>query len=291
MTTMVLVHGRRQEFKDPDALSRKWRAGLAAGLVKAGEPPVEDIPVVFPFYADTLYRITGELSRNERVDLESLPGERGEPGALHPYVTRDVGELERRLIADMAYGLGYAPPVEEESLRDITLSWRAGRAALEWIADHTHVDETVIANNFRDVAVYLRKARKDVLEIVLSSLPPPDEPIVLVSFSLGTVVACDLLYDPDVRRRTLLWVTAGSPLGLGAVQRNLRSQGAHNPKVPWLNVFDTRDFVALGCPLLSAWKQPLTDLAVDNGDAPHSIERYLGHPQVASAIARAARNG
>src|SRR5690349_16320751 len=63
-TTMVFVHGREQEFKDPAELERKWRAGLAAGLIKAGQPPLADVPVVFPFYANLLYQITAQVAQD-----------------------------------------------------------------------------------------------------------------------------------------------------------------------------------------------------------------------------------
>lgn len=47
--TVVFVHGRGQEFKDPAVLVRTWQAGLAAGLVKAGMVPLADAPTVFPY--------------------------------------------------------------------------------------------------------------------------------------------------------------------------------------------------------------------------------------------------
>jgi hypothetical protein len=87
----------------------------------------------------------------------------------------------------------------------------------------------------------------------------------------------------------MLWVTAGSPLGLDAVEKNLRTQGARNPGVSWVSAYDVQDIVALGHPLLPSWGPPLVDVKVDNGDSPHSIERYLSHPEVAGPIGTAAR--
>jgi hypothetical protein len=114
---------------------------------------------------------------------------------------------------------------------------------------------------------------------------------VLVAHSLGTVVARDLLDEPDVRARTAAWVTAGSPLGLRTVQRNLRTEGAVNPGRPWLSPYDVADIVALGHPLEKQWGQPLRDIRVANGDAPHSITRYLGHAEVARFVREAASSG
>ena len=279
--TLVFVHGRGQEAKDPAALERKWRAGLAAGLVKAQAPSVDSTPSVFTYYGDLLYRITAELAqRGERVDLEALPA--NEPGPLHPYLPSDTGEVERELLADMAAATG---AVEEESL-DRVLSWGATRRALTWVARHTRLDQEIIKAEVQDVAVYLTRARDQVLALIRRVIPA-EVPIVLVTHSLGTVVARDLLDDPELRQRTRLWVTAGSPLGLEAVQRNLLSKGTQNPGVPWLTCYDVNDVVALGHPLHPTWRDPLRDVEIDNGDSPHSIERYLGHPEVAAPIGAA----
>ena len=110
--TLVFVHGRGQEAKDPARLERKWRAGLAAGLVKAQASSVDSTPSVFTYYGDLLYRITAELAqRGERVDLEALPA--NEPGPLHPYLPSDTGEVERELLADdsnIRFGSSAPPP-------------------------------------------------------------------------------------------------------------------------------------------------------------------------------------
>jgi hypothetical protein len=273
--TIVFVHGRGQEGKDPAELERKWRAGLVAGLVKAGAPPVDGVSSVFPFYGDLLYRITAELARSgERVDLESLP--------LHPDVPDDTTAVENEMLREMAAVKGQ---VDEEGLSDV-LSSKLARRALEFLARRTRLDQEIIKALVKDVAVYLTKGRDRVLAAVKAEIPP-GAPIVLVSHSLGTVVARDLLSDAGVRERTRLWVTAGSPLGLDAVQRNLLTKGTVNPGVPWMTCWDVNDVVAIGHPLRPTWKDPLQEIGVENSDAPHSIERYLGHPEVARVIGAA----
>jgi hypothetical protein len=275
-TTIVFLHGRGQEGKNPADLERTWRAGLAAGLVKAGAPPIGAVPSVFPFYGDLLYRITAEIGvRGEPVDLESLP--------LHPELPDDTTATENEMLREMAAAKGQ---VDEESWSDL-LSSKLARRALEFLARRTRLDQEIIKAQVKDVAVYLTKARDAVLGTVTAALPP-DGPLVLVSHSLGTVVARDLLSDAGLRDRTRLWVTAGSPLGLDAVQRNLLTKGAVNPGVPWLTCWDVNDVVAIGHPLRPTWRDPLEEREVENSDAPHSIERYLGHPDVARTIGAAA---
>jgi hypothetical protein len=133
-------------------------------------------------------------------------------------------------------------------------------------------------------------ARPQVLDLVRKAMPAAG-PVVLVTHSLGTVVARDLLDDAKLRERTLMWVTAGSPLGLDAVQKNLLTAGIHNPGVTWLTAYDVHDIVALGHPLGPAWGPLLRNVQVDNGDSPHSIERYLGHPEVAGPVGTAFKQG
>ena len=285
--TMIFVHGRGQEFQDPAAVVRSWQAGLAAGLIKAGMAPLEDVPVVFPYYGNLLYQITAQVARDP-IELEAMPAGPDEPGPFHPHLPEDAGRLERELLADMAAAARPAAGEEEAFGLDRVLSWGAARDTLTWIARHTRVDQAIITDYLRDVAVYLTRGRSQVLDLVREAIPA-EVPVVLVSHSLGTVVARDLLGDAELRDRTMLWITAGSPLGLDAVEKNLRTQGARNPGVSWVSAYDVHDIVALGHPLLPSWGPPLVDVKVDNGDSPHSIERYLSHPEVAGPIGTAVR--
>jgi hypothetical protein len=75
--------------------------------------------------------------------------------------------------------------------------------------------------------------------------------------------------------------------GPDAVQKNPSHQGPHNPGVDWLTAYDVHDIVALGHPLRPTWGDPLRDIEVNNADSPHSIERYLNHPEVAGPIGAA----
>ena len=285
--TMVFVHGRGQEFQDPAVLARSWQASLAAGLIKAGMASLADAPTVFPYYGNLLYQITAQVARDP-IELEAMPAGPDEPGPFHPYLPEDGGRLEREVLADMATVARPTAAEEEAFGLDRVLSWGAARDTLTWIARNTRVDQAIITDYLRDVAVYLTRARSQVLDLVREAIPP-GVPVVLVSHSLGTVVARDLLDDAQLRDRVMLWVTAGSPLGLDAVQKNLLTKGAHNPGVSWVSAYDVHDIVALGHPLLPAWGPPLRDVKVDNGDSPHSIERYLNHPEVAGPIGTAVR--
>ncbi len=300
--TLVFLHGRGQEFKKPEQLLRKWLAALNAGLTAAGADPLPADRVVLPFYGNVLYQVTA-ASAGKALRLESTRST-DEPGPFSPATPPETGALERELLLDMARAAGMAvpdpdeppPPVErtggggrlrEEGLRDRILSWGPARELLVSLAKRSRVDQLVITAQLRDVALYLSDGRDEVLEVVREAVPA-EVPLVLVSHSLGTVVARDLLHDDDVRERTALWVTAGSPLGLEAVQKNLLDPGSKHPGVEWLTAYDVNDVVALGHPLHEFWGVPLTDLEVENDTDPHAISRYLAQAEVAGPIGIAA---
>src|SRR3954447_572360 len=300
--TLVFVHGRGQEFKNPDQLLRKWLAALNGGLTKADDATLKADRVVFPYYGDVLYRVTAE-SAGKTVRLKSIDGEL-QPGPFIPGTPPDVGAVERELLADLARNAGMtvpepdeprppsprAPgdrPLHREGLGERILSWRVARDVLTALANRSRLDRLVITAQLRDAAIYLSRGRKAVLEVVRAAIPD-DTPLVVVSHSLGTVVARDLLHDDDIRRRTVFWVTAGSPLGLEAVQTNLLDRGHKNPGVEWLTAYDVNDVVALGHPLARSWGAPLTDPEGENDTDPHSTARYLSHEQVAGPIGKAA---
>ncbi|MFF5933363.1 hypothetical protein [Streptomyces sp. NPDC012508] len=291
--TLLFVHGRRQHGQTPDKLQRKWSAGLAAGLVLDGRPPADHIPVAFPFYGNLLKQLEDELAVSDTdIDLESLRRDRTD-GAdpFHPELGTKVGRVERELLQDLASARSdegatlVQRETQGEGLQDL-LSWRGARRVLRWFADSTSVDTEIIELFLRDVAVYLTHGRAPVLKEVRKSVPETG-PVVLVSHSLGSVVARDLLADDGLRARTTLWVTAGSPLGLDAVVKNLPADERKHPGIPWLTTFDVNDVVATGHPLTPRWGQPLTEIEVDNKEEPHAIQRYLAHPQVAGGIADA----
>ncbi|MFF3214167.1 hypothetical protein ACFYYB_26270 [Streptomyces sp. NPDC002886] len=291
--TLLFVHGRSQHGKDPDKLQRKWLAGLAAGLVLAERQPANNVPVAFPFYGDVLKQLEHELALSDTdINLESLHRDRRD-GAdpFHPELGTKVGRVERQLLQDLASGSSnegatlVQKETQNESLEDL-LSWRGARRVLRWFADSTRLDSGIIELFLRDVAVYLTHAREEVLEEVRKSVPKTG-PVVLVSHSLGTVVARDLLADASLRARTKLWITAGSPLGLDTVVRNLPDDEQKHPEVSWVDTFDVNDVVATGRPLTLRWGQPITEIKVDNKEEPHAIERYLAHSEVAAEIADA----
>jgi hypothetical protein len=159
---------------------------------------------------------------------------------------------------------------------------------LSWLAARSGLDELTIGLIFRDVAAYLShpEVRDAILSAVMETLPSSGR-TVLVSHSLGTVVAMDLLTRLDTSIDVPHLVTVGSPLGMDAVYDRLLVGGPRRPArvSTWLNAWCPADAVAIGCPLIPTWGQDLTEIVTDNNkDRAHSIEEYLGNPTVARSI-------
>lgn len=279
--TVVLVHGRSQEFKDVEELKREWLDGLDIGLRAAGMPPANREDVVMPFYGNELYHVTAATAKAP-IRLETTTDQ---PGPFHPTLPAEVGKVERQLLEDQAREAGVAV-IQPEGL-DAVLSWGVARRVLDSLARRTRVDQAIITEYLRDVAVYLTVGRDAVLSTVKPAIPP-DGDLILVTHSLGTVVGRDLLTDDDLRARTRLWVTAGSPLGMDAVRKNLLPGATQNPGVSWVSTYDVNDIVALGHPIAPKWGSPeVLDVEVENDAEAHSIAKYLSHPSVAQHIGRA----
>ncbi|WP_331724239.1 hypothetical protein OG416_35640 (plasmid) [Streptomyces longwoodensis] len=122
----------------------------------------------------------------------------------------------------------------------------------------------------------------------------PSRPLVVVSHSLGTVVAYEALHEYE--GQVPLWVTLGSPLALGGVV--LQRLVPRPPRCPdqvgaWLNFWDRNDVIA-GRPLLANWIAP-SAAGVKAKTAPvesrglwtHTATKYLEHPHVAGPVVEA----
>ncbi|MET8796497.1 serine protease [Nocardia sp. NPDC004568] len=288
---LLFLHGRSQHGRDPELLRREWTAGLNKGLTLAGLAPRDPAEVYFPFYGDRLAALltspgTAELAPETMAVDHALAMAPAAPPA------RDLYE---QILRDAAVDAGLPEdeqpphPAEPEGLGALgsVLVSRLQRQ-LSWLAARSDLDDLVIAQVFRDVATYLadEPTRRAVLDCVLETVPESGQ-LTLVSHSLGTAVAMDLLtvLRPEVDVTVL--VTLGSPLGLDAVNGKLLVRGPHRPEQvgDWLNAWAAVDPITIGCPLRHAWKGQLREIPVDNPrERAHSIAEYLAHPAVAQAV-------
>ncbi|MGW8364379.1 trypsin-like serine peptidase [Streptomyces wedmorensis] len=281
---LVFLHGRSQQGKDPELLRRGWTGGLNHGLTRAGLPTVDPANVWFPYYGDRIVEVIGQH--------EALPASYADAPAMaaaESFAAQSEEGTYEQLVMEAAVLAGMPPDGQgaTENLGSTLVGSLQG--ALRWLAAKTDVDALAIATIFRDVDAYLsdQAVRNAVLDRVFDEIPHDGE-LVLVTHSLGTVVGMDLVANrlPTGMKVTLL-VTAGSPLGMNAINSRLTPPGTNRPGTVsnWVNAWCPTDAVAIGCPLEPSWGKLTEEHAVVNAsDRAHSIEEYLAHPEVATAI-------
>jgi len=124
-------------------------------------------------------------------------------------------------------------------------------------------------------------------------------PHILLSHSMGTIIAYDVLRNyPDCPAIDHL-VTLGSPLGIDEVQDKLKHPGLSEVDFPseklkgeWVNIFDLLDPVVAFDPYFAndyrkGGKRVVKDINEQNwGDWRHSIQKYLSGPRLRSELRR-----
>jgi pimeloyl-ACP methyl ester carboxylesterase len=126
----------------------------------------------------------------------------------------------------------------------------------------------------------------EILARAKDTLTP--RPQVVIGHSLGSIIAYEVLCTlPDHGVRTL--ITLGSPLAFRSIRSRLRNHSCSRmsqlpPGVThWVNLYDPHDSVACAGGLNPYWTD-VVDRAVNNGDQPHAIKRYLGKKETGEAV-------
>lgn len=155
----------------------------------------------------------------------------------------------------------------------------------------------VAARVVRQAYTYLadRHARAEIDDLVRPRLQSR-ESVVVVSHSLGTVVAFSLLRELAANGAALrvpLFVTLGSPLAIREVQRWLGGSFELPANVDrWVNFLDPGDPVTLGRPLRASFAAGIVDMTVDNNTPnSHSIGGYLDDAALIEVLGKALDGG
>lgn len=296
MRTLVLVHGRAQEHKDPLAVKKEWLTALDAGAHRAGRPVhLPDDRVRLPYYGQTLFDLVNGDDPEHAAQV-IVRGSADGPDAEDLFIREALLEIaahagvtEADVLAADEDGVGddgAGPAVIERG----PLNWRWVRATLTALDRIPNVSAWSVALATRDVYQYLHNVRvRDTIEDgVRKALDGTDEAVV-VAHSLGTVVAYNLLRREAADRGWTipLLVTLGSPLAVSAISRTLRPLSWPEPVGTWLNAFDPQDVVALH-PLVAPYFAVDGIASYDKVDNPtsnqHGISGYLSDPRVAATI-------
>lgn len=295
---LVFIHGRSQEHKSASALKAEWLESLGVGLAKSNlRLPIPPEQVHFPYYGDTLFDLDGGKSGGEvaQIIVRGNTDDQAEQRFARDVLADILAEtLRQGLITDAEV----AAVAGQDVIVRGPLNWPATLAVLKAMDRYVpFASGASIALFTHDVHLYLSNVgvREEIDRGVTSALPPGAETVV-VSHSLGTVVAYHLLRRlNNAHCQIPLLVTLGSPLGVGPIRRALLAE-LPPLRFPggvgfWFNALDPRDVVAL-YPLDAAHfaVEPATPPILNKCDVSnrtsnrHGISGYLEDPEVARRI-------
>lgn len=285
---LVFVHGRAQERQDSIALKKAWIDAWKAGLDSAGlEMPIAESDIRFPYYGDTLEQMTGGLTEEEaaRIVVRGDGLERAEEDFLREWLQ----EIQAKAgISDAEVAAVVDPTVRERGV----LNWGWVQGILQVLDKRVPgASGASVALATKDVYSYLTKPRiREPLDAGVRSAFTPNTDTVVVSHSLGTVIAYNVLRrDVDsLDFNVPLFVTLGSPLAVTVVKKMVRPIAHPRCAGRWFNAMDERDVVAL-FPLDSDHfdVEPAIENKTDVDNQTknrHGISGYLSDPEIASRI-------
>jgi hypothetical protein len=304
MPHVTFIHGIANKPPAADLL-RIWREALA----NASDPlPLGDLGVTseLVYWANLMYeRPDDNVAAHEGV-LENTPEAVDGGGGAAPPVPKTAEEAEflermrKRMTALSDAEIAGAPPVPanpQGTLERIPLPW--------------FIKKRVMNAFLRDVHHYLFDVefappggtpvpiRRTIRQRFVDGLRAPmcTRPHVVVSHSMGTVIAYDCLKRVPECSGVDALITLGSPLGLDEIQDKLQPGWSRNAGFPsatvsggWVNVFDRLDPVCGFDPELAndfrkSGAATVEDIAVQNDGAwRHSITKYLRQPRVCHAM-------
>lgn len=290
---VLFIHGRAQGGKDKAVLQKEWEQALTRGFAAIGRQIPADTTFDFPFYGDLLDKFAIGSEASFPADV-TAKGPTDVAAEYRQFLQAAVDEVRRSpeiAIPDEAI----RARMRERNVAEVTAK---GPANWEWVqATLALLDElfpgatdAALSVFLRDVFLYTQKpqVRSAINAVVKSKLT--SAPTVVVSHSLGTVVAYNVLQE-TANRTTPLFVTLGSPLGIKAIKVTLGPLKNPAGVKGWYNGYDERDVVALK-PLDQNFFKVSPRIRNDNGlqnssDNHHGIVSYLDKKAVAAEIAAA----
>lgn len=306
MPHVTFVHGISN--KPPrDQLLDFWRRSLADGEFGL-DLGAEGVTSSMVYWADVLYEVPlagvdRESTLNEAAAEVSLPEE-----AVELEVER-MGAEERAWTARLAAKLGVALAVEEgveivsspmpESLERIPLPWPVKKRLMRKLLRDVHHYLFNVKHRPRagaeEYAVQDEIRSRMLLALTEGATGPP--PHVVVSHSMGTVVAYDCLKRVPASPAVDGLMTIGSPLGIDEIQDKLKPEWSREDGFPgakvrggWVNFFDKLDPVVGFDPNFSndyrkGGQEVIADLNEQSrGRWRHDIGKYLSGPRLRSEL-------
>ncbi|WP_119271036.1 alpha/beta hydrolase [Taklimakanibacter deserti] len=281
---VLMIHGRAQGGLDPAALKATWVKTLADGFRGHGRQLPGNLAFDFPYYGDLLDEFTSKAKL--RTPDEVVAKGPGEDRDFEAFEKSVLLEMKKEMqISDDEVDAVRSPVAGEKGVEN----WGWVQAIARILDRHvTPASEFTIATFLKDVYLYLtkRSVRRAIDKTVEDLLT--DEPTIIISHSLGTVVAYNIVKAHKADINLKKFVTVGSPLGITAISSRLGVIENPAAAVGWYNAYDERDVVALN-PLDSSYF-PTDPLIMNNNGVQnhtanrHGIVGYLNDAGVAANV-------
>lgn len=297
MTIVLFVHGINNQNNSKENIEQTWSEAIKSSADRLGLSIPADVRFKAAFYGDVLFRETESWDENKDTATPmsvNSPAEDyadGEVAALYREFQREYDIKDEEVKKELEPEDDLRAQTQADGIHKRWL--KAIARILERILPPANEDK-IVRSFLTQAAAYLHKPglKETIDDIVKEQIfddLSPNEEVVIISHSLGTVVMYALLRRLRHKVKAKLLVTAGSPLGVETVKRRLGMPLACLPNVKkWYNIADNEDFVALqskldkvtfGCDKI----ENISDL--DNGEEDaHSILMYLSHDRVVKNI-------
>jgi hypothetical protein len=303
---VTFIHGISNKPPEQELL-RLWREAMA----NAAEPlPLGDLGVTssLVYWADLLYESPDQdLSAYEGM-FESTPEAVDAGGGATPPQPRTVEEA--KFLAGLAAKMTVlttaemaaddtppVPAVPQGVLERVPLPWLLKKRFLDaYLRDvHHYLFDVEFGPPGKPPVRIQQTIRQRFVAAVNAPVITP--PHVVVSHSLGTVIAYDCLKRVSECVPVDALITLGTPLGLDEIQDRLQPEWSRNDGFPhekvrggWVNLFDRLDPVCGFDPAIANDfrrddADQVEDIAVHNtGSWRHSATKYLRQPAFCSAL-------
>lgn len=312
MAHITFIHGIANK-PAPDALLKLWKRNLAQG--GGLDLGTEGITSSMVYWADVMYPepLQEEAAQESLEAVEALGAEPvdmswKETSGDGAWEAQLAAKLQSALIASEAATPGGAPAepppslpmggMTQEGLERIPLPWFVKERLMETLLRDVHHYLFNTRYSPRPGATYQvqDEIRRRFLEALAEGATKPG-PHVVVSHSMGTVIAYDCLKRIPECPQVAGLMTIGCPLGLDEVQDKLQPGWSRKDGFPyermhgnWINVYDRLDPVAGFDPILANDyrrndQQIVRDINEQNyGKWRHNISKYLAGTKLRAGL-------
>jgi len=316
MAHVTFIHGIAN--KPPrDVLLRSWIAALGDGDGPELDALGVSSSMVYwanflysePTAAEAAHETAEAMERTgvEDVDMDWVLQARGEEAATVAGLSAKIGFSELPVSGLLSADEKLGPGAGDELAPAVGPAGEFERVPLPgplkhnlmkiFLRDvHHYLFNTTFSPRPREQYAIQDAIRAEVLSVLAEGAARPG-PHVLVTHSMGTVIAYDCLKRvPDCPTVDAL-LTIGSPLGLDEIQDCLKPEWSRRDGFPaerlpgqWVNVFDRLDPVAGFAPFLARDYQHGGDRVIRDVDEPnygrwrHSISKYLAGVKLRAAL-------